>query len=603
VPRSRKLMLSVALTIVVVVVIIGVALFTGLIIIPRATQLIVSPSSFVVESGGSIMFSARLQSDTFMLSGKPITWSASEGSLDRTIGETVVYTAPIVTENTTVTITASFAGDRSYYGSSAAIKGVVIPRKAASTSLTINPLKFELESGQKITLTAIPSPSSIPSEKIMWSLEGPGELSPTTGLTVTYLAPEVKETISVKITAVFLGTAGYSSSTATCNGIVKPKGAIIRKTTILTVSPPTFILKPGEKVVLNAILKDAEGKVLTDKPITWSLKGPGELSSKVGSTVTYMAPGEITETVDVEILVAFEGDDQYLGSTATSEGKVRLPIAITLKDEYVLKFDRATFNDFKIEGPLTVGGINVVKLTAGLADVSRFNLSRIGLLADKALMNGLEIYAISVKGFSPELGMELDIVGGEPTSIGPYNSFTLENAEIIFIRMISSKVEITKLEMKSEYIGGDEPYKPFILYMLEATMEKGYFLDSPRSYGELVDKVIEIRVGRGSMVGFKFIVPTDYRLDREKNSYYYTEKWIISVNNPVADNATFYCIYAKSLATKSPEIVLEWTGEDPTPPMYGFESGMEAHVFETTVHVVYLKSDKFSADSWEIYIK
>ncbi|MEM2174891.1 MAG: hypothetical protein QXI58_04635, partial [Candidatus Micrarchaeia archaeon] len=73
--------------ILVVVTVVG-ALFTiGLITIPRSTEIIVTPSNFVIESGKTIILTARLQSDSFILTGKTIYWSASEGSFDRTVGE------------------------------------------------------------------------------------------------------------------------------------------------------------------------------------------------------------------------------------------------------------------------------------------------------------------------------------------------------------------------------------------------------------------------------------------------------------------------------------------------------------------------------------
>jgi len=590
---SKRRILLIALSVIVVALLIAGAFLTGLIVIPRPTTLTISPSKFLLGPGESIMLKAILQSDSFILSGKTITWSASEGSLDKTTGEAVMYTAPMVTENTSVTITASFAGDRNYLGSSASAIGFVTPTKAAPTALSITPSTFEVESNGIVTLTATLAPPSAPSSMIVWSLDGPGTLSPAAGASVTYKAPEVKERTKVTIKATFPGTAEYLSSSATCTGYVLPLGVTARKATTLTISPSSFMLKPGEKATLTATLKDVDGNVLTGKAITWSLEGPGRLSSTTGASVTYTAPSEVSEETTVRVTAAFAGDENYLASSAISEGAI-LPAAPRTIDEYVLKFNSAVMTNVKFEGPITIDGRKTTKIICEVANMSVLTISRIGLSASNMVIKNVEMYVTYMEAYSPTLERILRFTGKGDVALGPIKSLTLENGTILAIYMLSKTMELTKVEVEGEYVGGSEPYKPLIFEVTEATFKNGYALHSPETYDELIDKVTKIVINKLLTPGFALTCPLEYYLNRDTNEYRYTPKWMMKTANCEALNVTIYGIYSRSLVTKAPKIILEFTGEEVLPPMYGFEKGISASVYESTEHVVYLNADRLT---------
>jgi hypothetical protein len=101
-------------------------------------NLSIDPSSFVLESGGSRTLTATLTSSGSPLDGKTISWAATSGSVSPSTGTTdasgqasVTYTAPTVTASTTVTITASFAGDATYLSSEATSAGTALPQETA----------------------------------------------------------------------------------------------------------------------------------------------------------------------------------------------------------------------------------------------------------------------------------------------------------------------------------------------------------------------------------------------------------------------------------------------------------------------------------------
>jgi len=98
----------------------------------KATQLTLSPETFTIVSGQNITLAAKLASDGQPLAGKQIAFTTTLGSVSPNIAVTndegvalAVYTAPIVSVRTSVTITATFLGDLRYEGSAAASRGNV----------------------------------------------------------------------------------------------------------------------------------------------------------------------------------------------------------------------------------------------------------------------------------------------------------------------------------------------------------------------------------------------------------------------------------------------------------------------------------------------
>ncbi|MEM2704761.1 MAG: hypothetical protein QXR45_16570 [Candidatus Bathyarchaeia archaeon] len=595
--RTRTKILLSMLIVILVVIVIGAAFITGLITIPRSTKLVVNPSTFIVESGGSIILSARLESDTFILSGKTITWSASDGTFDKNIGEMVTYKAPTVTENKTITITVSFPGDREYYGTSTIITGIVIPKKKVSTTLTISPSMFELPPGGKITLTAILSPTGAPSDIISWSLEGPGRITPTTGTTITYEAPsEVKEKMTVKIVATFPGTDEYSPSVYTCIGEIVP---IAKIPTVLTVSPENFKINVGERIVLTATLKDNVDNILTDKILTWKLEGPGRLSSTTGTSIEYIAPEEVSEEVEVKIIISFAGDEKYGMSSTIVIGKV-VPTAIVVEEEYAMTFDRAQVKNLRIEGPLTLAGRSVVRITADVIDFVNFNVTRVGMSAESVGITSVEIYATILKAYSPELGKTIEVTGEEKVSLGPYDTISLEKATIRFIQASAKSGYLVKVKVIGEYVGGSEPYIPVLVHSPNVELSEGYALLGPYSYSVLKNAVLSFKVGKGVITNLALIHPVQYSLDRESNKVYFVSKWAATASKASLENAFSYCIYLTFNAYGV--MKMTFTGEDNPEMFHGANVGYGGTVTDASIHVVYAEISKLSVEDFTLKI-
>jgi len=100
--------------------------------VQEEVSLLVSPGSFTLDSGASTTITATLTSDGSPLSGKTISWAATDGSLssssattDSSGRATVTYTAPSVAVQSDVTITVSFSGDAEYQAVEAKSSGTI----------------------------------------------------------------------------------------------------------------------------------------------------------------------------------------------------------------------------------------------------------------------------------------------------------------------------------------------------------------------------------------------------------------------------------------------------------------------------------------------
>ena len=103
----------------------------------KATRMTVSPSTFTLPPTGTQVLTASVN---VTVSGSSITWSlspANAGTLSSSTGTSVTYTAPNVQQNTSVSITATYAGDDTYLGTSGVSSGVVTPSSNAASLYTL----------------------------------------------------------------------------------------------------------------------------------------------------------------------------------------------------------------------------------------------------------------------------------------------------------------------------------------------------------------------------------------------------------------------------------------------------------------------------------
>jgi hypothetical protein len=207
------------------------------------------------------------------------------------------------------------------------------PPPLTETAITIEPYTFNLSSGGSLTLTATLKTSGgqpLKGKTLTWDATS-GVVSPTSGVTddngqvrVTYTAPIVGIIQFVTITASFAGDSTYASSKGISTGIITP---VPPAPTILTVTPSSFKLAPGDNLVLQALLTDENRNPLAGRTILWSAdKGTLSTSKTVTdnsgrATVTYTAP-PVTAPETVTITASFAGEALYGLSQASSVGTV-----------------------------------------------------------------------------------------------------------------------------------------------------------------------------------------------------------------------------------------------------------------------------------------
>ncbi|MFN4132751.1 MAG: DUF2341 domain-containing protein [Candidatus Hadarchaeales archaeon] len=304
------------------------------------TTLQIDPSSFSLTSGGSHTLTATLKdANGNPLSGKTISWSAVKGTFsaastttDNSGKATVTYTAPSVTTTENVTITASFAEDGTYYGSTATSTATISPSPPASSFLSVTPTSFTLRSGENQLLTAtLLSENGAPlaNRTISWNATD-GSITPTSmtnnlgQATATFTAPVVTTTTTVTITASFGGDASFAASRGSSTATVKPPLA----KTVLALRPEGFRVRAGDTVDVVAVLAVEDGTPLSGKQIAWSTS-VGRIEAKTRATdalgevwARFFAPDNVESDLPVTITVSFAGDEDYLPSQDNSEGVV-----------------------------------------------------------------------------------------------------------------------------------------------------------------------------------------------------------------------------------------------------------------------------------------
>jgi len=465
-------------------------------------------------------------------------------------------------------------------------------RKLVSTTLKITPSIFQIESGKSITLKAQLIPPKAPADRIEWRLEGVGKLSTTKGLTTSYNAPTVDSETSVKVTASFSSSGGYLSSSAYAEGLVLPAGKAAKISTALRISPPSFSINSGESLNLNAILTDFQEKILGDKKIKWSMQPQiGELNSS-NNTASYTAPTVDAET-QVTITAIFEGDEQHLESRAMCRGLVAPP---TPNEEYIMSFSRAEASNLKVEGGFEVAGVKTFKITVENLELSDLKISRVNLSSQNGDLRKLEIYATRFKAYVPDSDKSIDVKSGDEVHLEA-SEVSFDNGLIYFVKMSCATGELSQPEVVARYVGGEEPYLPILLTTSNISMEKGFSVTGPETYGVLENKVTKILCGRISASNFTLKCPKRYSLNREDNIHEFTEKWSMNATSAAIEQAEIYAIYFKVRA------LLVWrvkaTGEEYIPSVIpeGLHRGEKAPINDAEVDILFLKADKLSVSN------
>ena len=572
--------------------------------LPRGTTLRISPSGYAVESGASLAFTASLESGGTSISSAAIRWSVTDGSLDRTSGPNVMFTAPVVSGSESVTVAASFTGEGVYQPSKATAELTVSPARAEVTTLKVIPAMFEVHSGDTLTLNASLSPSNAPSQLISWSVSpsGEGSLSSMMGASVTYTAPAVQTNTSVIVTASFLGNSQYVASNDSSQGSIVAPQVVLKTPTVVVVSPSKFSLQWNRSQVITASLEDTSGNVLVGKTVAWSISpsGVGSLSSTTGTSMTYTAPA-VDENTTVTIRASFAGDESYLGSSDESAASIA-PI-FAPSDLYLMTFDSAALTNITFQGPIVVDGMSVTNVTCDVANLSGFSLSHLELNSSSLVMSDVELYATRFKAYSPDSGNAIEITGGQNVSLGPMESASYMNGSMYVVRISATTANLTRMEAVGERADGSEPYIPSILGARTAVLSDVSNITGPVSYGDLAVRVSNITTGTVDIAQFSLEHPIMYSLNMSTRAYSSTGRWLMVASGAIGSNVSVYSIYFKAMVHGAYSITA--TGNDDISKMipHALYSGCSFYVANLEAHAVYFSADELTLNDFMLSIE
>jgi hypothetical protein len=239
----------------------------------------VTPTSSSLLPGHTQQFTAALWGTT----NTAVSWSATGG----TVSSTGLFTAPNVTSNTSITVTATSAADPTRRASATVLVSTV-----ASISVTLSPGTASLTAGKTQQFSATVFGTS--NTAVTWSTTG-GTVS-STGL---FTAPNVTSTTTVSVTA-----------TSTADPTKKASASV-------TVTVPTISVSvsPGSATVATGATQQFAASVqgTSNTGVTWSASSGSvssggmftapNVTSSTGATVTATSVADSTKKASATVTV------------------------------------------------------------------------------------------------------------------------------------------------------------------------------------------------------------------------------------------------------------------------------------------------------------
>jgi trimeric autotransporter adhesin len=245
----------------------------------EVASVVVTPPTLSVRVGGTIPLQAQtLDAEGGVLPGRPVTWSSSNTAV------ATVSSQGVVTGVATgaATITATSAGRTGQ----------------AAVTVTLPPVQTIVVSPARDTI-------GVGTERAFSAVLRDASGTPLTGRALAWSSSNVS-VASVSSTGVVIGLApGATTISATSEGRVGTAIVVVleRLASVVILTPGSGTLVVGTTQSLTAQVTDAQGNLLTNRPITYSSDAPSVASVSSTGVVTALTPGSVR-------------------ITATSEGKI-----------------------------------------------------------------------------------------------------------------------------------------------------------------------------------------------------------------------------------------------------------------------------------------
>jgi uncharacterized protein YjdB len=264
----------------------GVGGSAGVRVLPPAPAKVarveVEPDSLLLHPGQAGDFNAvAYDSAGHVLTGRTIAWTVS----DSTVATIAAGGAVTAVSPGTAHVIAAVDG---VSGSAKVI--VVAPPPAAVARVVVTPDSVVLQPGQAVDLdvTAYDAEGHLLTGRaVAWTTSDSTVATVGAGGLVTAASPG-----SARITATVEGVGGSARVIV----VAPPPAGVAR----VEVTPDSVVLQPGQAGDFDATAHDAEGHVLTGRPVTWSSSDSTVAVIGAGGAVTAVALGtaRITATVD-----------------------------------------------------------------------------------------------------------------------------------------------------------------------------------------------------------------------------------------------------------------------------------------------------------------
>ena len=236
----------------------------------------VQPQNNTIIAGSSIQLSATLTDvNGAPATNRAVSWASSNTNIATVSSNGLVSGIAAGT----VTITATSEGKTG-------TTSVTVQPKPVAT-VTVTPATASLMVGQTTPLAVVLKDQSgavVTGRTVVWTTSNSAVATVSSSGTVTAVGGG-----TATITATSEGKSGTSTITVT----LVPVGSV-------AVSPPTASVAATTTIGLNAVVKDVNGTVVTDRPVTWSSSNTSVATVSSAGVVTGVAIGTATITATSE---------------------------------------------------------------------------------------------------------------------------------------------------------------------------------------------------------------------------------------------------------------------------------------------------------------
>lgn len=237
---------------------------------PGVASIDLTPPNASIEAGRTLALIARpTDANGTPITGRPIVWSSNNAS--------------VATVSSVGVVSARTAGDAriaaSVDGQSAVATITVTEREVASVQVTPVAVSVRVKRTASLQARALDADGeTLSGRTITWSSSNPGVATISAQGVISAVAPG-----AATITATSEGRSGQAAVTVT----PEPVAAVV-------VTPERDTLAVGTERTMSASVRDAQGALLTDRSVAWSVSDPNIATVTSTGVVTALAPGSVS---------------------------------------------------------------------------------------------------------------------------------------------------------------------------------------------------------------------------------------------------------------------------------------------------------------------